>query len=48
MFALLKIRYCQLKYELKHLGVAHILFLCAMPNQLFSSFYRTPQYKADF
>ncbi len=30
MFALVKIRFCQIKYELKHLGIAHIAFLIAL------------------
>jgi hypothetical protein len=48
MFALLKIRYCQLKYELRHLGMAHILFLCALftgfETLIYSAFSKYPLY----
>jgi uncharacterized membrane protein YwzB len=48
MFALLKIRYCQFKYELKCLGMAHILFLCALfmgfETMIYSAFLKYPLY----
>jgi uncharacterized membrane protein YwzB len=48
MFALLKIRYCQLKYELRHLGIAHILGLCVLfmglETMIYSAFSKNPLY----
>jgi hypothetical protein len=48
MFTIIKIRFCQLKYELKHLGIAHCLFLLALfvgaEVMLFQTFSRYPFY----
>lgn len=46
MFTLIKVRFCQIKYELKHLGIAHCLFLIALfvgaEIMLFSTFLKYP------
>ena len=48
MFALVKIRFCQIKYELKHLGIAHIAFLLALfvglNTLLYDRFSNYPMY----
>jgi hypothetical protein len=48
MLTLIKIRFCQIKYELKHLGIAHNLFLIVLfaiaEMVLYSAFSKYPLY----
>ncbi len=48
MFALVKIRYCQLKYELKHLGIGHCLGLFVLfmgfETMIYLAFLKYPLY----
>jgi hypothetical protein len=48
MLALVKVRFCQIKYELKHLGIAHIAFLMAffigLNALLYTAFSKYPIY----
>ena len=48
MFALVKIRFCQIRYELKHLGIAHVAFLLALfigfNTLLYTAFFKYPTY----